>query len=713
MTKSGRSKAQGREEAKRSKETSLFWVEEGLLFLIFFVGPQVFLPRHYDFANLPQIAFIHILATALMGVTVFLRRPLRLCWSWYYVPVLGFLIWATLSLTWAHNTYEGWSSLRMWQGPATLFLALVHMDMDEKRIKRILGYIFFSGVLSAIIGSLQYLVKFPFIPQVIGPAATFANKNMAAHIMVLTIPLGIAMGLFSTSLLTTAAYSLGTAVSLVFLYYTKTKAAWLAFLVEAIILTVAFLIMNRKKLLQIGIHRYKGLVVSSSLLFFLIAINLGPQGWQWAFLEIKQKAGLVTKAVEGEDKEAEEAAYASVGLRIAIYLNTLEMIKDRPILGYGVGNHKVFYPIYHRKAVVEKVFSEEAQLQNVHNDILQILSETGIIGIGLLAILFFMWLKHTYEISIKGNGSTLSRIICLAMFVAIIGIMINGSFCFPAYRAIPPTVVMAYTGIFAKVVGPKILLREIPKVFQFAILVLFVVFLGFLSYKYSVLIKSDKLYLMTSVNETKGRWKEVIKYANEAIKLEPNRAKIRSYLGRAYIETGECKKGVEELKKVVEAYPYHMNALLNMGVGYSCVSDFDNAIKIYNKVLEIKPDYAKVYNNIGHVYIKMRDYEKAAEILNQGNNMVPNDPIILSNLGYVYLLMRKLDEAKVVLEKAAAINPKDAFVRRNLGSVYWDLGMLEKAVRELEAALKLNPKIPGAEQIKNVLKEYREKRGGN
>jgi len=678
---------------------SFDWVLDVFLFLILFIGPQVFLIRHYDFANLPQLAFIHILSTLLLGFVLFYYGKINL--SLYYIPIFGFLIWALISISWGYNKYEGISTINLWLGPVTLFFALANSPADSNRIIRVLDFIFGSAVVSAIIGCLQYLTKFPFVPQVVEPAATFANKNMAAHIMVLSIPLGMGLFLSTKSNWKSFFYSIGTALLLAFLYYTKTKAGWLAFLVEFILFIVALLLIRQRPIW------IKSKQVSSLLGIVILGLllNLSPQGWSPAFKEVAAKAELVKGAVEGE-AEKEAAAYGSVGLRLAIWRNTLEMIKDRPILGFGLGNHKVFYPIYHRKAVVEKVFSEEAQLHNVHNDYLQIFSETGIIGFLFLAFLFTLWTLSTLRLA-KYNKHENSALYPVSIYIAIIGIMVNAFFCFPSFRAVPPTIVMAFTGILflleQKHGISNIRFIQLPKTVSAALGLVFFVLACLLGIYYSNLLTSDRYYLMLSSFEKKRNWNGIIDIAKKELELEPHRAKIRSYLGRAYIESGKCKEGAEELQKVVAYYPYHMNALLNLGVAYSCSGEYEKAIESYKKVLEIKPDYAKVYNNIGHVYLKLGQTEKGIEAFKEAEKYSPSDPSIILNIGTFYLNSGDVDNALQYLQKAVSLDPKSAIAYKHLASVYLRKNQKEKAKEALEKALSLDPNLPGANRVKEVL----------
>lgn len=702
------------EEGQIRSENSLLPLGHFILFLILFIGPQLFLKDCYDFANLPQQAFIHVVSTLFFAYVIFSfhdHEGFRVYWTNYYIPVLGFMLWASMSISYAHNKYEAFSVLLMWLGPLTVFLGLVNARLSKTEIIRILNFIFASAVLSAIIGSLQYLLKFPFIPQVVEPAATFANKNMAAHIMVLSIPLGITLFLTAQSKFLSFCYAMGTSLLLVFLYYTKTKAAWLAFLVQALLL-FGYLLFVRPK---VWWSKAKQVFLLVKIITVGILINLSAYGWSPAFKEISQRANLVKEAVVGNEQAAEQA-YLSVGLRIAIYKNTLEMIKDRPLLGFGLGNHKVYYPIYHRRAVEEKVFSEESQLYNVHNDLLQIFSETGLVGVSFLILLGFFWARSAKRLAIDRKGDE-TGLLAAGIFLGILGIFVNSNFCFPSFRAVPPLIVMTFTALLFSLErisnGKGQIYIKIKRPINFIMGSIFIILACYLAYYYNKLITSDKYYLIISRCEDRNDWKCILEIAPKELALEPDRARIRSYLGRAYIEIGKCKEGIDELSKVLQYYPYHMNALLNLGVGYSCIGEHKKALETYQKVLDIKPDYAKAYSNMGYLQMKLGNMKEAMDLMKEAVRLNPKDPAVLTSLGILYLKSGEVEDAINVLERSIILNPKQALTYRHLGLAYLKVGQTNQAIEAMEKSIKLAPNQPDSKELEELVRKLKEKgRGG-
>ena len=73
--------------------------------------------------------------------------------------------------------------------------------------------------------------------------------------------------------------------------------------------------------------------------------------------------------------------------RIAIWLTTLEMIREQPWLGVGAGNHAYNYPATMSPIVMNdpKLARYSSTWTNAaHNDVLQAWAETGIVGVFIL-----------------------------------------------------------------------------------------------------------------------------------------------------------------------------------------------------------------------------------------------------------------------------------------------------------------------------------------
>ena len=113
---------------------------------------------------------------------------------------------------------------------------------------------------------------------------------------------------------------------------------------------------------------------------------------------------------------------AGVTGRAAIVRDSLRMVRDRPVLGWGLGTFPIVYPSY-------RSFFTNFWVNEAHNDFVQILVETGVTGfsfaMSFLAMLCWKGIRNSklWRIDIKSSMT-------LAAFLGCIGIMVHSLFDF-------------------------------------------------------------------------------------------------------------------------------------------------------------------------------------------------------------------------------------------------------------------------------------------
>jgi len=129
--------------------------------------------------------------------------------------------------------------------------------------------------------------------------------------------------------------------------------------------------------------------------------------------KVKQRAGTMFKFQEGKVTFNVE----STGGRLIVYQNTLQMIKDRPILGTGLGTFIYAYPKYRPPRF--RIF-----MNAVHNDYLQYGQEMGIFGLGSFALLLVLFFKKNLSL-LKNLKDKYLQSLTLGFLVSIIAIAIH------------------------------------------------------------------------------------------------------------------------------------------------------------------------------------------------------------------------------------------------------------------------------------------------
>jgi O-antigen ligase/Tfp pilus assembly protein PilF len=668
--------------------------------VFFFMAPFVHVKGIYDFVILPQSAFIQIFSLVL-AAGYLLTGPKRL--NLKKCPLNGvvavFLVWTLVACIYAINPYEALRQWGLWAGCGLIFFLSQQLFVSVSRIYAFLSVVFFAGFLTAVIGICQHLFHLDWIPQAAAPAATFANKNMAAQFITLTFPLGVCL-FFGTGKKTDqwVAVICGAAMML-YLAYTRTRAAWLAVFVELCLMGAVLPFTLKRFGTEFGWMKKKVIWVPGLLLVLIPAFFLSDRLLKQGRLMMDRALPVTVTAVQ----QSSMAGTDSVSLRLAIWQNTLEMIKERPVFGYGLGNHKIHYPKFNEKAVKEIVFSEISQPSHVHNDFLQLLAETGVIGGGIGLIVFVLFFVQV--IRLWQTASVRVVFAVLGLGTAMAGILINACFSFPFDMPIPPLMVAGYmAGVVGLTRWPDTRYPDVSGPWKTGAGMVFLLAAAILSVYYYRDIQSDRYYLNALSMEKNRNWPAVIQYAETAYTLNPHRTKALSYAARGYIETGAYQKGVDALEKVIQAYPYHMGALLNLGVAWTGRGEPDKAMAYYQRALAIKPDFSKAHINMGGIYMGRKKYADAVNAFEKALENEPENPMVLYNLGICHYYQNAYEAAARILEKAVILRPDMVNARLNLAILYYQhLKQPEKSVPHFKQVLALQPDVANKEEIQRII----------
>ena len=112
----------------------------------------------------------------------------------------------------------------------------------------------------------------------------------------------------------------------------------------------------------------------------------------------------------------------SGGTRLSIDRDTIQMFQHRPVLGWGLGTFPVVYPQF--RSFYTNFFVNEA-----HNDYLQLLSEMGLLGFGMMV--WFLIVVYRNALRKIGNWmSNVSGAVTLACTLGLTGILVHSLFDF-------------------------------------------------------------------------------------------------------------------------------------------------------------------------------------------------------------------------------------------------------------------------------------------
>lgn len=169
-------------------------------------------------------------------------------------------------------------------------------------------------------------------------------------------------------------------------------------------------------------------------------------------------------------------------------------------------------------------------------------------------------------------------------------------------------------------------------------------------------------------------------------------------------------EGIDFLQKSIKTFPNYFAALNRLGYEYLKKENFAQASKILAKAADINPNEAILYLLAYSLHLD-KDYDVAIEVLNGAIKLHGSSQRLYTTLGASLRLKNKYKEAEDALKKARNLDGKYPEARWQLALLYGNnLNKFEEAAEELEMFLKLQPESQDKEKIKELIRQFREKR---
>lgn len=324
----------------------------GALLALLSFGPAYlsgFWPATYDFW--PQTIFLLLSAVAALLLALSPdAKPHFEATAWL---LLAFGIWNLLGVASSVYRHDAWLELARIGGALTVFFA-VRALWNPQRALWILG----AWVLGMAWSCLPSLADFfqTRNPRQFGP---FFNPNLFANALAMTLPIAAIFPIvvrrkWDNSLVVALSYAPFLICGLGLLV-TSSKGGFLAALMA--MLVTSFLVWRAKRSeIASFARRHRAVLGVSTLVFALL----------FAFLSAKTILPRLQQARGADDN--------STMFRVYIWRSTLDIIKAKPLTGFGPGSFPHIYPR----------FAQTGYVRSAHQSWLQIAAEGGIPALFLL-----------------------------------------------------------------------------------------------------------------------------------------------------------------------------------------------------------------------------------------------------------------------------------------------------------------------------------------
>lgn len=346
-----------------------------ILFFIAFTIPLTFFPWGYASFEPPKILLFYVLSLALLFSLILQRTRFHSVNLIHFLAILFFGWGFLVSVVGADFWHSFWGSYFRREGILTnffllvLFLAAGYLLKESFWRKKISLAICLASIVVALLGLLQFIFIWVFgsSSQLLYSGriiSTFGQSNFLGAFLTLSLPFFIYLASLESKK-RKYIFWLAAGVVIIVLSLTFSRSAFLGFL----ILTLFLAFYKVKVFFTILI----GLVLMGSVL-----ANLSPT---LTFREWHRIQTDLTNKWTAEN-------------RLLISQKSIDLIKIRPIAGWGLENFVFVFPIVVNK---EDFGLKDIVVDSSHNLFLDIAVEGGIVGLiifwGFLISLFWLGIK--------------------------------------------------------------------------------------------------------------------------------------------------------------------------------------------------------------------------------------------------------------------------------------------------------------------------------
>lgn len=308
--------------------------------------------------------------------------------------------------------------------------------------------------------------------------------------------------------------------------------------------------------------------------------------------------------------------------RLFVWIKTIELIKDHPILGAGLGNWKIVFPSHNVEGSY-RIQSQNVIFTRAHNDYLEVWTETGVLGLTLylsifISLLYFLNKKTDQDSDYK---------IKFHLAQVLLGFMIIAFFDFPKERVehqIFLSLVFALAVSHCTEMNAGTFFQFNLNTFHTKLIATLPVVLALVIGTYT--IKGEWNTRKAMEAQVKTNWAEAEKWSKKAYStfyhIDPIATSIKWREGLNQYQQGKFTEAKMNFEMGLKATPYHYQS---MGDYASCLvqlKEYDKAIGLLEECLRINPRYEEAMFNIAYALTQVKKYDQALEWVNKVNKNI-------------------------------------------------------------------------------------------
>jgi tetratricopeptide (TPR) repeat protein/O-antigen ligase len=668
--------------------------------------------------TVPKALVSHGLSYVLVGVIagLLLRfgRPFFV-WSWLHVPVAAFLVVNVLASVFAvdrtlalFGTHARMLGLGTIADGVSLYFAVVLLVRRRHEAIALIGSALGASVLVLAYEAVQLMGKDPFvwsINGVLNPFSTVGQPTTLAHYLTVLAVGVIALGAFvgDLSRRLRVALFLYSCVLFVGAAATGTRSSLVGMAAGLALIGLLAWLRNPSP----RSRRVIALAMAGGTLLLTSFIVLSPVG--------ARVAATVERAANAADDNG-QLDPSTLG-RLGLYSIAIDIVVERPILGYGPDNFVVGVPTY--RSENSTVELRQSLATSAHGWLADVATSSGLLGVACFVSIIIAALglivrspSTAHPVAMVGAallagyvGAGLTTVSDVAtqpllwLSLGAIGAVVKHQLT----RTAPPAANLRprdrapgrrdATGIWR--LGPWL------PVGAGALLALSVV----------TALEASRSDDLSGAARAPGRVPEAIELAKRATTLDSGRAEYWHGLGLAYVAATQWRDAVSAFEQASRLAPYEIRYLTDEVAALTTLGDSDSltrAISLAEQAVRTDPNNPRAQLTRANVMQLASNRPEALRSVERALALDPdsNNDRLYITATQVYLESGRPAEAVRVARQGLAIidrveiSVRSFPIRFELARALATAGQPQEALDEVDLILRNRPNYPGAERLR-------------
>lgn len=682
-----------------------------ILSLMMFLAPALGVPTELMLQDTLKSIVVSFaaLAAALFFFWNQRNRDTALRWHALVWLPLMLTLYALGSMVWSHTMLAGVEAIRWFIFSLIVWLGL--NTLDRERLPMLAWGIHAGAFFAALWTALQFWADMTFFPQGPNPASTFVNRNFFAEFVVCTLPFSVWLLVRARNSATVALLAFSLGFNIVAMFMTGTRSALLAFF-ALLVVTPVILWRYRDQLAMKRWDSGKRILAAGVLLASVLGMGLISTG-NPKLIEENRVEGRGLNALERSFARAksmtqtEEYTERSFSVRWVMWKATSRIIQKRPLTGVGAGAWEVDIPLYQ---------AEGAQLETdyyVHNEILQLLAEYGLVGwIFLLALLAYLVRAAWRTWWLRGEEAQAEGLLRATTLAGLLAFLVVSNAGFPWRMASTGALFALFLAILAasdarlaqrgwSAAGRlpwKPVASQVAAVTTMVCLALAAYITQQAAACESLIVRATKIALSVSqsgdYNNPKwiGQREEMLRLIKEGTDINPHYRKITPMVADELAKWGDWKNAVWIWESVLGSRPYVAAIMTNVARGYAQMGQPAKAMEMLERAKKIQAKAPSV-RSLEVILLSRNGNESTALAIAREDIMAEKYDYDMVNTGFV-LAMRAKDwdlaiKAMELRNKGWPANKADGDAK--IGNAWIGKGDTNKALEYFRAAMAATP----------------------